>query len=119
MEPSGFLRLSAFGGAPGAVSGTVGAGDKGSSAYRAAACGANTVLERPLQRRVIWQHRIPEPFAVQGAGIPLWADVTLGIIKEQTGPAVIVTAPLSDEGAYLAQLRAGEPQRLTHCQTPV
>lgn len=118
MEPGGFLRLSAFGGAPGAVSSTVGAGDKGSSAYSAAACGANTVLERCLQRRVIWQHRIPEPFAVQGVGIPLWADVTLGIIKEQTGPAVIVTALLSDEGAYLAQLRAGEPQCLNHCQTP-
>ena len=118
MEPDGLFFLPAFDCALGAVFGTVGAGNKGSPTYRTAACGANTVQKCRFQHRVIGQHRIPEPFAVQGAGIPLWANVTLGIIKEQTGPAVIVTAPLSDEGAHLAQLRAGEPQRLTHCQTP-
>ena len=118
VEPDGFHSFPAFSCASGAESGTVRTRDKGNPAYRTAACGANTILERRFQSWVIWQYRIPKPFAVQGAGVPLRADVALGVIKEQTGSAVIVAAPLSDKGAYLAQLRAGEPQRLTHCQTP-
>ena len=118
MEPDSLLFLPAFDCTLGAILGAVGAWDKSSPTYRTTACGANAVQKRCFQCRVIGQYRRAEPFADQSAGMPLGTDSAVGIVNEQAGPAVIVTAPLSDEGAYLAQLRAGEPQRLTHCQTP-
>ena len=109
MEPDSLLFLPAFDCTPGAVFGTVGAGDKSSPTYRTAACGANAVQKRRFQHRVIRQHRIPEPFADQSAGMPLGADITVGIVKEQAGPAVKVAAPFPDQGPHLTQLRPGEP----------
>ena len=118
MEPDSLLFLPAFDRTPGAVFGTVGAGDKSSPAYRAAACGTNAVQKRRFQRRVIGQHRIPEPLANRSAGMPLRADIAVGIVKDQAGPAVKVAAPFSDQGPHLTQLGPGEPWQLIHCQTP-
>lgn len=118
MEPDGLLFLPTLNCAPGAVFGTVGAGDKSSSTYRTAACGANAVQKRCFQRRVIGQHRIPEPFADQSAGMPLGADVAERVAKKEAGPTVKVAAPFSDQGPHLTQLGPGEPWQLIHCQTP-
>ena len=118
MEPDSFLFPPAFSCAPGAILGAVGAWDKSSPTYRTAACGANAVQKRCFQCRVIGQHRIPEPFADQRAGMPLGADITVGIVKEQTGPAVKVAAPFSNQGPHLTQLGPGKSWQLTHCQTP-
>ena len=82
MEPDGLFFLPAFDCALGAVFGTVGAGNKGSPTYRAAACGANAVQKRCFQCRVIGQYRIPKPFADQSAGMPLGTDIAVGIVKE-------------------------------------
>ena len=98
MEPDSLLFPPAFDCAPGAVFGTVGAGDKSSPTYRTAACGANTVQKCRFQHRVIGQHRIPEPFADQSAGMPLGADIAVGIVQKEAGPAVKVAAPLSCSG---------------------
>lgn len=119
MEPDGFLFLPAFDRTPGAVFGTVGAGDKSSPAYRAAACGTNAVQKRRFQRRVIGQHRIPEPLANQSAGMPLGADIAVGIVKEKAGPAVKVAAPFPNQGPHLTQLGPSKSRQLIHCQTPV
>ena len=118
MEPDGLLFLPAFSCAPGAILGTVGAGDKSSPTYRTAACGANAVQKRRFQHWVIGQHRIPEPLAEQSAGMPLGADIAAGGIKEQAGPAVKVAAPLSDQGPHLTKLPPGESRQLIHCQAP-
>lgn len=118
MEPDGLLFLPAFSCTPGAILGTVGAGDKSSPTYRTAACGANAVQERRFQRRVIGQYRVPEPFAEQSAGMPLWADAAERVVKEKAGPAVKVAAPFPNQRPHLTQLRPGEPRQLIHCQTP-
>ena len=118
MEPDGLFLLPAFSCTPGAILGTVGAGDKSSPTYRTAACGANAVQERCFQCRIIGQYRIPEPLAEQSAGMPLGADVAVGIVKKEAGPAVKVAAPFSDQRPHLTQLRPGEPRQLIHCQTP-
>lgn len=119
MEPDSLLFPPAFDCAPGTVFGAVGAWDKSSPTYRTAACGANAVQKRCFQCRVIGQHRIPEPFADQCAGMPLGADIAVGIVKEQAGPAVKVAAPFSDQGPHLTKLPPGESWQLIHCQTPV
>ena len=118
MEPDGLLFLPAFSCTFGAVSGTVGAGDKSSPTYRAAACGANAVQKRRFQHRIIGQYRIPKPFADQSAGMPLRADIAMGIVKDQAGPAVKVAAPFPNQGPHLTKLPPGEPWQLIHCQTP-
>ena len=118
MEPDSLLFLSAFSCAPGAILGAVGAWNESSPTYCAAACGANAVQKRRFQHRVIGQHRIPEPFADQSAGMPLGADIAVGVVKDQAGPAVKVAAPFSDQGPHLTQLGPGEPWQLIHCQTP-
>ena len=82
MEPDGLLFLSTLNCAPVAVFGTIGARNESSPTYRTAACGANAVQKRRFQRRVIGQHRIPEPFADQSAGMPLGADIAVGIVKD-------------------------------------
>lgn len=109
MEPDGLLFLSTLNCAPGAVFGTIGARNEGSPTYRTAACGANAVQKRRFQHRVIRQHCIPEPFADQCAGMPLGADIAVGVVKDQAGPAVKVAAPFSDQGPHLTQLGPGEP----------
>ena len=119
MEPDSLLFLPAFDCTPGAILGAVGAWDKSSPTYRTAACGANAVQKRCFQCRVIGQHRIPEPFADQCAGMPLGADIAVGIVKEQAGPAVKVAAPFSDQRPHLTKLPPGESRQLIHCQTPV
>ena len=119
MEPDSLLFLSAFDRTPGAVFGTVGAGNKGSPTYRTPACGANAVQKRCFQCRVIGQHRIPEPFADQCAGMPLGADIAVRIVKKEAGPAVKVAAPFSDQRPHLTKLPPGESRQLIHCQTPV
>ena len=118
MESDSLLFPPAFDCAPGAVFGAVGAWDKSSPTYRTAACGANAVQKRCFQCRVIGQHRIPEPFADQSAGMPLRADITVGVVKEQAGPTVKVAAPFPNQGPYLTQLGSGKSQQLIHCQTP-
>ena len=45
-----------------------------------------------FQRRVIWQHRIAEPLAVQRVGNPLWADIAERPVKEQAASIVIIAA---------------------------
>ena len=118
MEPDGLFFLPAFNCTPGAILGTVGAGDKSSPTYRTAACGADAVQERCLQRRVIGQHRMPEPLAEQSAGMPLGADAAERVVKKEAGPAVKVTAPFPDQGPHLTLLWPGKARQLTHCQTP-
>lgn len=118
MEPDSLLFLPAFDCTPGAVFGAVGAWDKSSPTYRTAACGANSVQERCFQCRVIGQHRIPEPFTDQSAGMPLGTDIAVGVVKEQAGPAVKVAAPFPDQGPHLTQLGPGKSRQLIHCQTP-
>ena len=118
MEPDSLLFLPAFDCTPGAVFGAVGAWDKSIPTYRTAACGTNAVQKRCFQRRVIGQHRIPEPLANRSTGMPLRADIAVGIVKDQAGPAVKVAAPFSDQGPHLTQLRPGKSRQLTHCQTP-
>ena len=118
MKPDSLLFLSAFDRTPGAVFGAVGAWDKSSPAYRTAACGANAVQKRRFQHRIIGQYRIPKPFADQSAGMPLGADIAVGIVKKEAGPAVKVAAPFSDQGPHLTKLPPGESRQLIHCQTP-
>lgn len=118
MEPDSLLFLSAFDRTPGAVFGTVGAGNKGSPTYRTAACGANTVQKCRFQHRVIGQHRIPEPLANRSAGMPLGTDIAVVVVKDQAGPAVKVAAPFPDQGPHLTQLGPGKSRQLIHCQTP-
>ena len=118
MEPDGLLFLPAFNRAPGAVFGTVGARNESNPTYRTAACGANAVQKRRFQHRVIGQYRIPKPFADQRAGMPLGADVAMGIVKEKAGPAVKVAAPFPNQEPHLTQLGPGKPRQLIHCQTP-
>ena len=118
MEPDSLFFLPAFNRALGAVFGTVGAWDKGSPTYRTEACGADAVQKRRFQHRVIGQHRISKPLADQRAGMPLWADIAVGIVKEKAGSTVKVAAPFPNQGSHLTQLRPGEPWQLTHCQTP-
>ena len=50
--------------------------------------------------------------------MPLGADIAVGVVKDQAGPAVKVAAPFSDQGPHLTQLGPGEPWQLIHCQTP-
>jgi hypothetical protein len=119
MEPDGLLFLPTLNCAPGAILGTVGAGNKGSPTYRTAACGANAVQKRCFQCRVIGQYRIPKPFADQSTGMPLGADIAVGIVKKEAGLAVKVAAPFSDQGPHLTKLPPGESRQLIHCQTPV
>ena len=118
MEPDSLLFLPAFDCTPGAILGAVGAWDKSSPTYRTAACGANAVQKRRFQCRVIGQYRIPKPFADQSAGMPLGADIAVGIVKKEAGPAVKVAAPFSDQGPHLTKLPPGESRQLIHCQTP-
>lgn len=118
MEPDSLLFLPAFGCAPGAVFGAVGAWDKSSPTYRTAACGANAVQKRCFQCRVIGQYRIPKPFADQSTGMPLGADIAVGIVKKEAGLAVKVAAPFSDQRPHLTKLPPGESRQLIHCQTP-
>ena len=118
MEPDGLLFPPAFDCTPGAVFGAVGAWHKSSPTYRTAACGANAVQKRRFQHRIIGQYRIPKPFADQSAGMPLGADIAVGVVKDQAGPAVKVATPFSDQGPHLTQLGPGEPWQLIHCQTP-
>lgn len=118
MEPDSLLFPPAFDCAPGTVFGAVGAWDKSSPTYRTAACGANAVQKRCFQCRVIGQHRIPEPFAGQCAGMPLGTDIAVGIVKKEAGPAVKVAAPFSNQGPHLTKLPLGESRQLIHCQTP-
>lgn len=119
MEPDSLLFLPAFDCAPGAVFGAVGAWDKSSPTYRTAACGANAVQKRCFQCRVIGQYRIPKPFADQSTGMPLGADIAVGIVKKEAGLAVKVAAPFSDQRPHLTKLPPGESRQLIHCQTPV
>ena len=119
MEPDSLLFPPAFDCAPGTVFGTVGARNEGNPTYCAAACGANAVQKRCFQCRVIGQYRIPEPFADQSAGMPLGADIAVGIVQKEAGPAVKVAAPFSNQGPHLAKLPPGESRQLIHCQTPV
>lgn len=109
MEPDSLLFPPAFDCALGAVFGAVGAWNKSSPTYRTAVCGENAVQKRCFQCRVIGQHRIPEPFADQRAGMPLGADIAVGIVKKEAGPTVKVAAPFPDQGPHLTQLRPGEP----------
>ena len=81
MEPDSLLFLPAFDCTPGAILGAVGARNEGNPTYRAAACGANAVQKRCFQCRVIGQYRRAEPFADQSAGMPLRADIAVGIVK--------------------------------------
>ncbi len=118
MEPDGLLFLSAFSCAPGAILGTVGAWDKGSPTCRTEACGANAVQKRRFQHRVIGQYRIPKPLADQRTGMPLGADIAVGIVKEQAGSTIKVAAPFPDQGPHLTKLPPGESRLLIHCQTP-
>ena len=118
MEPDSLLFPPAFDCAPGAVFGTVGAWDKSSPTYRTVACGANAVQKRCFQCRVIGQYRIPKPFADQRAGMPLGADIAVGIVKKEAGPAVKVAAPFSNKRPHLTKLPPGESRKLIHCQTP-
>lgn len=118
MEPDSLLFPPAFDCAPGAILGAVGTWDKSSPTYRTAACGANAVQKRCFQCRVIGQHRIPEPFADQCAGMPLGTDIAVGIVKKEAGPAVKVAAPFSNQGPHLTKLPPGESRQLIHCQTP-
>lgn len=119
MEPDSLLFLPAFDCTPGAILGAVGAWDKSSPTYRTAVCGANAGQKRCFQCRVIGQHRIPEPFADQCAGMPLGADIAAGIVQKEAGPAVKVAAPFPDQGPHLTKLPPGESRQLIHCQTPV
>ena len=41
--------------------------------------------------------------------MPLRADITVGVVKEQAGPTVKVAAPLPNQGPHLTQLGPGEP----------
>lgn len=118
MEPDGLFFLPAFSCTPGAILSTVGAGDKSSPTYRTAVCGADAVQKRCFQCRIIGQYRVPEPFAEQSTGMPLGADIAVGIVKKEADPAVKVATPFSDQGPHLTQLGPGEPWQLIHCQTP-
>lgn len=119
MEPDSLLFLPAFDCTPGAILGAVGAWDKSSPTYRTPACGANAVQKRCFQCRVIGQYRRAEPFADQSAGMPLGADIAVGIVQKEAGPAVKVAAPFSDQRPHLTKLPPGESRQLIHCQTPV
>ena len=109
MEPDGLFFLPAFDCALGAVFGTVGTWNERNATYRAAVCGANAVQKRRFQHRIIGQYRIPKPFADQSAGMPLGADIAVGVVKDQAGPAVKVATPFSDQGPHLTQLGPGKP----------
>lgn len=103
MEPDRLLFPPAFDCAPGTVFGAVGAWDKSSPTYRTAVCGANAGQKRCFQCRVIGQHRRAEPFADQCAGMPLGADIAVGIVKKEAGPAIKVAAPFSNQGPHLTK----------------
>ena len=49
-----------------------------------------------FQRRVIGQHRIAEPLAVQGVGNPLWADIAERPVQNKAASIVIIAT----EAAY-------------------
>ena len=47
-----------------------------------------------FQRRVIGQHRIAEPLAVQRVGNPLWADIAERPVQNKAASIVIIAASL-------------------------
>ena len=71
-----------------------------------------------FQCRVIGQHCIAEPLAVQRVGDPLWADIAERPVKEQAAPIVIIAAAAAYQLSHLLQLLVIHPGQISHCQTP-
>ena len=71
-----------------------------------------------FQHRVIGQHGISEPLAVQRVGNPLWADIAERPVKKQAASIVIIAAAAAYQLSRLFPLLVIHPGQISHCQTP-
>ena len=67
---------------------------------------------------VIGENGIAKPFAVDGIGNPLRADVAKSPIKEQTVPLIVVAALVLYQPSCLPELTFIHSGQISHCQTP-
>ena len=71
-----------------------------------------------FQCRVIGQHRIAEPLAVQRVGNTLWADIAERPVQSKAASIVIIAAAAAYQLPRLLELLIIHPGQISHCQTP-
>ena len=71
-----------------------------------------------FQCRVIGQHRVAEPLAVQRVRNPLWADIAERPVQNEAASIVIIAAAAAYQLSRLLSLLVIHPGQISHCQTP-